>query len=59
MSRKIVLPVLMWSISTSGADDPPPDQPVIELEAVTVYRRRLSLINEAGRNFKVAVSYRF
>ncbi len=36
MSRSVVLPVLLWSISASGAEEPPPDQPVIELEMLTV-----------------------
>ena len=36
MSRSVVLPVLLWSISASGAEEPPPDQPEIELEMLTV-----------------------
>jgi len=34
--RRIALPVLMWSISAASAEEPPADQPVIELEVVTV-----------------------
>ena len=35
MSRRVALPVLMWSISATGAEQPPADQPVIELEKNT------------------------
>ena len=36
MSRRVVLPVLMWSISAAGAEEPPTDPLVIELPVVTV-----------------------
>ncbi len=31
MSRRVALPVLMWSISATDAEQPPADQAVIEL----------------------------
>jgi hemoglobin/transferrin/lactoferrin receptor protein len=34
--RRIALPVLMWSMSAAGAEEPPADPPVIELEVLTV-----------------------
>ncbi|MGH8472544.1 MAG: TonB-dependent receptor plug domain-containing protein, partial [Gammaproteobacteria bacterium] len=36
MSRRVVLPVLMWSISAVGAEERPADPLVIELPVVTV-----------------------
>ncbi|MGQ0594959.1 MAG: hypothetical protein ACT4QB_20685 [Gammaproteobacteria bacterium] len=36
MSRRVAVPVLMWSISAAGAEEPPVDEPVIELEVITV-----------------------
>ena len=36
MSSRVALPVLIWSTSAAGGEEPPADQPVIELEVVTV-----------------------
>ncbi len=36
MSSRVALPLLMWSISAAGEEEPPADQPVIELPVVTV-----------------------
>jgi outer membrane receptor protein involved in Fe transport len=67
----VALPVLMWSISAAGGQESPADQPVIELEVVTVTATKTERsafevpasvsivgperIDEAGRNFKVSV----
>jgi len=72
---RVALPVLIWSISAAGDEEAPVDQPVIELEVVTVMTTTTERsafevpaavsivgperINEAGRNFKVSVSSRF
>ena len=36
MLSRVALPVLMWSTSAASGEEPPADQPVIELEVVTV-----------------------
>lgn len=71
MLSLVALPVLMWSISAAGGQESPADQPVIELEVVTVTATKTERsafevpasvsivgperIDEAGRNFKVSV----
>ena len=53
MSRRVALPVLMWSIFATGAEQPPADQPAIELEKDT------SDFLAAGQHFGARVKRSF
>ena len=53
MSRRVALPVLMWSIFATAAEESPADQPVIELEKDT------SDFLAAGRHFGARVKRSF